>query len=181
MSVLATSFLAMRAGDHLYVRAVGLANMKHAPVLDAFIDSERAAGATTVCVDLSSCTGMDSTFMGLLVGTSQSMVQQGGRLVVINPSEGNRRLLDMLGVTEVVPVSEGCVPPEVDFVAVESRAGVGAIQRMELVLRAHRDLVALGPANQGKFSAFIGALEKDLERQRKPARQPAEGGEEKGS
>lgn len=168
MSAAATSFLAARAGDHLYIRAVGLANMKHAPTLDAFIDGERAAGATTVCVDLSTCAGMDSTFMGLLVGTSLAMVQQGGRLVVVNPSEPNRRLLDMLGVTEVVPVMDACSVPAVEFVEVESNAGVGAIQRMELVLRAHRDLVALGGANQVKFAAFIEALQKDLGRQQKP-------------
>lgn len=181
MSAGATSFLAARAGDHLYVRAVGLANMKHAPTLDAFIDGERAAGVTTVCMDLSTCVGMDSTFMGLLVGTSLAMVQQGGRLVVVNPSEANRRLLDMLGVTEVVPVMAACSVPEVEFVAVESKTGVGAIQRMELVLRAHRDLVALGAANQAKFSAFIGALQKDLERQQKTAPGEEGGARKEGS
>jgi anti-anti-sigma factor len=144
-------------------------------MLDAFIDGERASGATTVCIDLSSCTGMDSTFMGLLVGTNHALVQQGGRLVVVNPSPANLRLLEMLGVTQVVPVAESALQVEVEMVAVESRQGIGALQRMDLVLRAHRELIALSADNQAKFETFVRALEGDLERQREQGHHPAPG------
>jgi hypothetical protein len=82
----------------------------------------------------------------------------------------------MLGVTQVVPVAESILQVEVEMVEVESRQGIGALQRMELVLRAHRELVALSADNQGKFSAFVHALEGDLERQRGHAPPPPESG-----
>ena len=107
MSPLA-SYLVARTGTTVYVRAVGLANMKNAPMLDAFLQEEIRLQATTACVDLSACTGMDSTFMGVMVGCSQQLVKCSGRLVIVNPTEHNFRLLEMLGVSAVLPVIERC-------------------------------------------------------------------------
>ena len=173
MSSQAASFLAARSGDHLYIKARGLANMKGAPTLDAFLATERTAGgAMTACVDLSECTGMDSTFMGVLVGNAGAFVQAGGRLVVVNPSSANLRLLTMLGISSVVAVVEKCGAPHVEFVALSAVANAGVRDRMQLVHRAHLSLMALGPENQDKFSAFVTALEGDLARMDQAASEP---------
>lgn len=174
MSPLATSFLAARCGVHLYIKARGLANMKGAPTLDAFLNAERSAGgAMTAYIDLSECTGMDSTFMGVLVGNAGTLLQSGGRLVVVNPSPANLRLLNMLGITSVVSVVEKCGVPQVEFVALSAVTSAGIRDRMQLVHRAHLSLMALGPENLGKFSAFVTALEGDLARMDQAASGPA--------
>jgi anti-sigma B factor antagonist len=178
MSAPSASFLVARCGDHLYVKSLGLANMKGAPTLDAFLAEERTAGgAMTAYLDLSECTGMDSTFMGVLVGNAGALQQVGGRLVVVNPSPGNLRLLNMLGITSVVSVVPKCTVPQVEFVALSAVASTGVRDRMQLVHRAHLSLMALSPDNQSKFSAFVVALEGDLARMdqvdRAPAAEPA--------
>ena len=171
-----TSYQVARSADTVYVRVQGLANMKNVQVLDSCINAE-AEGAVTLIIDLSGCTGMDSTFMGLLVGTSQRLkghtvagqpvagrtaAGQTGRLVLVNPTEANLKLLHMLGVSDVVPVVSGSVLPALDFVTLTADPSLGPMQRMELVRRAHQNLVALNDANRVKFAAFLEKLEADL-------------------
>ena len=156
-----TSYQVARSADTVYVRVQGLANMKNVQVLDSCINAE-AEGAVTLIIDLSGCTGMDSTFMGLLVGTSQRLKAQQGRLVLVNPTEANLKLLHMLGVSDVVPVVSGSVLPALDFVTLTADPTLGPMQRMELIRRAHQNLVALNDANRVKFAAFLEKLEADL-------------------
>ena len=157
-------FHAARHDTRLYVRVIGLANMKVAPILDTFLAREVADGATTVCIDLGGCTGMDSTFMGLLVLYAGNTMEAGGKLVILNPTEGGHKLLCMLGVDAVVAVVRGCQLPEVPFVHLDATPGLPDLQRIALVKRAHESLVSLNQANQVKFAAFLQALEHDLGR-----------------
>jgi anti-anti-sigma factor len=160
------AYSAARAGSTVYVRATGLASMRNAPELDAFLEAGRASGVTLVCIDLSAVTGMDSTFMGTLVGHAQSMTEIGGRLVVVRPTEAGQKLLALLGVTEVVAVVPTGDAPPLEFRDLESEPGQTPVERMELIHRAHQHLVALGPANQAKFAPFLKAWEADLARLR---------------
>ena len=158
-----TAFQVARDAGSVFVGVAGLANMKNAPVLDAFLQAEANAEQLTVCIDMARCTGMDSTFMGLLVGTSAGLKAHGGRLVVVNPSETCLKLLDMLGVSSVLPVVQQCTVPDLAFVDLpDGVAAVGAMQRMELIRRAHHALMDVNAENHAKFSAFITALEADL-------------------
>lgn len=153
-----------RNGVHVYVRATGLASMKNAQLLDAFLRAEMDTQVDMVCVDLSSCTGMDSTFMGLLVGTSGQLSGHGGKLVVVNPTDAGHKLLKMLGVTEVIPVVSGCDLPDLTFVELEPQVSIGQVARMDVIRRAHQSLVAINESNRLKFTAFLTALEADLEK-----------------
>jgi anti-anti-sigma factor len=156
------TYQAVRVDLTVYVRANGLANMKNAPILDAFLRAEIEQQANMACIDLSSCGGMDSTFMGLLVGYAKEMEESGGRLVIVNPSPQNLRLLKMLGVTEVVAVAERLRMPEVEFVELVAVADMSPLQRSELIQRAHQHLIAINDANRDKFGAFMTALQSDL-------------------
>jgi anti-anti-sigma factor len=161
-----TSYLVARAGRTVFVRSVGLANMKNAPMLDAFLREALGQGVVHVCVDLSACSGMDSTFMGLLVGFSQELTQTKGRLVVVNPTIQNGKLLDMLGVSAVLPVIAQVQPADLEFVVIPVNPAISPGQRLEIVKRAHQNLVGLSEANAAKFSSFLAALEGDLAKRR---------------
>jgi anti-sigma B factor antagonist len=158
----ANFFLVARHGHVVYVRAVGLSNMKNAPVLDAFLGAECTTDVHTVCVDLSACTGMDSTFMGLLAGSAARLRPHGGKLVVVNPTESNLKLLRLLGLADVLPVLEGCELPALQFVSLGGSASLSHRERMRLVQRAHQHLMALNDTNKAKFAAFLASLEADL-------------------
>ena len=152
-----------RDGGSVYVRVGGLANMKNAPVLDAFLTGETHDALRIICIDLSGCTGMDSTFMGLLVGAAGTVRQNGGRLIIINPSEICAKLMEMLGVSEVVPVVPRCQAPSLHFIELGiGTAAIGIMQRMELIRRAHLALSGVNAENHEKFAAFLVALDADL-------------------
>ena len=161
-----SSYFVARLGRAVFVRSTGLANMKNAPMLDSFLREAISQGAIRVCVDLSACSGMDSTFMGLLVGYSQELVHVQGQLLVVNPTAQNLRLLDMLGVSDVLPVIAQVEPAELEFVVIPANPSVSPAQRMDIVRRAHQNLIALNAANEAKFSAFLNALEGDLAKRR---------------
>ena len=160
-------------GMTVYVRCHGLANMKNASVLDAYLDNARSNGSHTACIDLAETTGMDSTFMGMLVGQGGSFEKAGGKLVIVRPSERSVRLLKMLGIFEVLPVVENCCMPDLPFVPLQDDPTLNLAQRLELVRRAHQSLSSLSEANHAKFSDFLSALEKDLSKQRAAADLPA--------
>ena len=153
-----------RNGANVYVRAHGLANMKNAPLLDAFVRHEMQLPMATLCVDLSACTGMDSTFMGLLVGTAGALGATGGKVVVVNPTEAGLKLLAMLGITEVLPVVSGCELPDLQFIDLDAQV-TGTVARLDVIRKAHQSLSALNESNRAKFAAFLTALEADLAKQ----------------
>lgn len=153
-----------RDGGTVIVRALGLSNMKNAPMIDAFLGEITRQQITMVCVDLSSCTGMDSTFMGLLVGRSQQFAAKNTRLVIVNPTASASRLLNMLGLDQVIPVIACEQKTDLRFVSLETGDAVAPRERLALIKRAHEDLASLSDANQGKFAAFLTALERDLAR-----------------
>lgn len=162
---MSVAFQVARAGSVVFVRVEGLANLKVAPLLDGFLASERTQGATQACIDLAGCTGMDSTFMGLLVGHNEALHAAGGRLVVVRSGGSNRKLLDMLGVSAVVEVAE-CQPPELEFVPLEGSTAMSAAKRAELLKRTHQSLSALSAENQAKFAGLLAAIDQDLAKQR---------------
>jgi anti-anti-sigma factor len=159
-------YSAARSGAFVYIRAHGLSNMKTAPVLDAFLRNEVADGANEVFIDLADCSGMDSTFMGTLVGFAQTMRELGGRLVVVNPGGNNMRLLETLGVTTVLPVLESSALDAVDLQLepLEVNPSQSSSQRMAMIRRAHENLVKLNDGNEIKFRPFLQALQADLDR-----------------
>lgn len=153
-----------RCDQTVYVRVFGLANMKNTPVLDEFLTRESGDEAVVACVDLGDCRGMDSTFMGTLVGHHHRLSKQGGKVVVVNPSPGNRRLLDMLGVSTVLPVIDGLGEVPARFVTLEAGKAVTPVARAELMKQAHEHLIELNDDNRSKFGPFLEALQRDLSR-----------------
>jgi anti-sigma B factor antagonist len=161
-----SNYLVARLNGTVFVRSLGLANMKNAPMLSVFLQEMINQGVRVVCIDLSECTGMDSTFMGLLVGFSQALTPMKGKMVVVNPSQTNLKLLNMLGVSEVLPVVAQTDPADLEFIRIPSNPAMTPMQRMELVKQAHHHLMAISEANQGKFAAFLKALDTDMVKMR---------------
>ena len=124
-----SGYLTAGVSGSVYVRVFGLANMSNASMLDAFLNAELDLGMNMACIDLSECTGMDSTFMGTLVGFHHRMTTDGGRFLVVNPSSSNNRLLDMLGVSMVVPVLNDHEVPELSFYRLQTCAAKTPTER----------------------------------------------------
>ncbi len=73
-AVNARDYVAVARGSDLVVlRVVGRGNMITAPGLADFADQQRKAGFRRFVLDLERCEGMDSTFVGVLVGLATSL------------------------------------------------------------------------------------------------------------
>jgi anti-anti-sigma regulatory factor len=57
-----------RGRDLVVIRVIGRGNMLNAPALQEFAEEQRKAGYTQFLFDFERCGGLDSTFMGVMVG-----------------------------------------------------------------------------------------------------------------
>jgi anti-anti-sigma regulatory factor len=57
-----------RGAGMVIIRVVGRGNMVNAPALQEFADEQRSGGYMHFLFDFTHCTGLDSTFMGVMVG-----------------------------------------------------------------------------------------------------------------
>jgi anti-anti-sigma factor len=115
-----------------------------------------------LAVDLSSCEYMDSTFMGLLVGFHKRYKALTGRkLTILRPSEDCIKLLNGLGILNLMELVTGEVPQ-----APSQWKSLRPVQapNSEILLHAHRNLSELSAENAQKFSALQSVLEQELEK-----------------
>lgn len=136
--------------------------------MKAFGDERIAAGERCIVVDLGSCTGMDSTFMGTLAGLAARLsVVDGGTLQVAEAGERNRRSLEDLGLDfllEIDPPSaewRGRVD-EVRKSLKPPRGGMTQVHQARHVLEAHQVLSQANESNAKKFSTVVNLLEAEL-------------------
>jgi anti-anti-sigma factor len=143
----------------LYIRAEGhvtaalCADLRFM-VFERF-DSEPAVAG--MFVDLSACTYMDSTFMGLLVGFHKRLARvKAGKLRIVNPTKSALELLSGLGLVPLVEVVGGPVsfPPDMEDVLKTRSTGA------DLLLKAHENLMELSEDNAKRFSTLHSVLKK---------------------
>lgn len=72
----ARSQLAVARGPGVVVvRVIGVGNLRLAPALGELVETEMEAGYRRFVLDLAQCRGLDSTFMGCMVGLAQTLKQ----------------------------------------------------------------------------------------------------------
>jgi anti-sigma B factor antagonist len=63
-----------------------------------------ADGVNHVVLDLEAMSFIDSTGLGVIVGTLKRLRQQGGDLVLRAPGRSTRKVLDITGLTQILEV-----------------------------------------------------------------------------
>ncbi|MCI0343330.1 MAG: STAS domain-containing protein [Planctomycetales bacterium] len=164
-----TGFLeAARAEDAVYVRVVGHGNFTLAGPFREFAEAMLAEGGRKFVVDLSGCVGLDSTFMGTLAAIAGAAGERAdGWVQAVNPTDHARRLLAELGVARLLRVRDDPVKmPDLSVRRIEPRLG-SPVERLKTAADAHRALIRVDPANEKKFHAVLGLLDRELEGLRK--------------
>lgn len=132
-------------------------------------------GSTRVVLDLIRCSGMDSTFMGMLSCVAGKLEDAGGCLHVVNAGGKNGDLLRGLGLDEVFTVEDGTA-------AVERLAGacagkitgdvrLGTVPKTErsredqreICLEAHEALAGIQDSNAEKFRDVINLMREECQ------------------
>jgi len=146
----------------VYVRVHGLATMINCLCLRTTIENLLAGGRSFIIVDLADCTGMDSTFMGVLAGAAT--YEQNGKtpgVAAVNVSEPLLQLLKNVGLTELIFIEpEPFETPALDFIRLEEQRGEK--ERLACVRSAHEHLMKLNERNEEIFRPFVAALELEM-------------------
>lgn len=149
---------AATAGDDALVKVCGLGNMRLAMVLDDLCTLLSEKGSRQLALDLTDCSGMDSTFMGTLVSISANYAELGGWMCLVNVSAANRNLLEMLGVAKLVQTRESFPIDPLKVARLHLPPTDDAARRLALIKKAHERLVAIDERNLEKFGAFLKML-----------------------
>ncbi len=115
-----------------------------------------------VAIDLGACTGMDSTFMGVLSMLGLQARKCQARVLLENADGGNRALLSGLGVAKLFTF--------VETASAENGSGEPAgqpastpLETAETVLEAHRTLMEADAENVKRFQTVVELAGKDVE------------------
>lgn len=148
--------------DALYVRAAGHVTAALCADLRfiAFARFDETPPVKAMYVDLSACSYMDSTFMGLLVGFNKRLAKTGApKLKVVRPASAAKELLSGLGLLPLIEILDEEVPFPAEMEDVVKTRSTGA----DLLLKAHENLMELSDENVKRFSTLHSVLKNQAE------------------
>lgn len=153
-----------------WIRCVGKGSFLNSPVVKSFAEERLADGETLLVIDLSECSGMDSTFMGTLAGVASRLAEVDGSLQVAEPGDRNRRSLEDLGLDFLMEIDppNALWRPHLSQIRtllspVVPNAPFSQLQRTRHVLEAHQHLAELNADNAKTFANVVDVLQQELD------------------
>ena len=146
----------------VYCRVVGLGNSNNCGPFRDFSDRMQAQGCAHFILDFSSCEGVDSTFLGVLLGIAMSDGPRRPEVVVVNATRPVRRVLGEVGIDHLVQVCRDDVElPDIPLSRLEPTDATDA-DRIGMMLTAHENLCRLEGDNVERFGNFLRLLRAEL-------------------
>ena len=132
------------------------------PTISTFLDRiSRCESFQSVVVDLTDCTGIDSTALGMLAKISlRTEAAYGAQPTIVSTNEDVTRLLTNVGFEEVFVIVTTVMGADGELVELP-REVVSEANLREQVLEAHRVLMALNEPNRLEFCDLVAALEEE--------------------
>jgi anti-sigma B factor antagonist len=148
------------------IKITGRANFTSSIDFKTLVNELLQKGCGYFVLDLSECTLMDSTFLGVLAGfglKSTARNESGGaEIELLNPNDRVMELLDSLGVLHLFKVVQG--KPQDG--STEAQSVTPACPTKDEVkracLEAHQTLMELNPHNAARFKEVAAFLAEDL-------------------
>lgn len=150
--------------DETYlVKARGRANFEYAVPLRELVKSLASFGR--FCIDLSECTAMDSTFMGVLTMLALKGAKSKVKVEILGAGDNLKKLLNDLGVGRLFTF-EGAeaAPPELLRSLEAAAPSTELLAGAETVKEAHETLVDADSDNAPRFENVIKFASADVER-----------------
>lgn len=163
-----TAKLMVLIGEHFAcVKVAGRANFATSVDFKTVLAGLESKGYPVIVIELSDCSLMDSTFLGVLAAfgvklnpTEADCVKQ-----VIELRNANERLLELLenlGVLHLFKICQGELPDCREVASDACNPSREALTRASL--EAHQTLMEINPANVSRFKDVTKFLAEDLER-----------------
>lgn len=164
-----TQFLVNPYEDPVVVKISGKASFQNSSPVKSLFDRLLNQGKSRFVIDFQKCTGMDSTFLGILAGLGINLMKRGnnGSVVLCRLSSRNLELIQNLGLHRLLTVDSG--EAETDLLDKGKLEAVGApgrlseVENARLVLQAHENLVEIDASNKTKFQDVISFLKNQIE------------------
>lgn len=151
--------------DNAYkVKVVGRATFAVGPTLRNLVQRiESDAENKNISVDLAKCTGMDSTFMGILAMLALKIKEEKRSIQIANADEANQKLLNGLGLNKIFDYVETKEDEQPDWKKEENKS-VSMEKNAETILQAHKSLIETDTSNVEKFQKVVDQVEKEIEK-----------------
>ena len=139
----------------------------NSPKLKTLADEQLKAGVKHIVVDLETCTGMDSTFMGTMAGIAMRLAKTtGGVLDIASASDKSRQSLEDLGLSSLMQINPKTPmwPNNAENIraTLVEIGQVNSNDRTQHVFDAHKILCDADDSNNAKFSTVLDCLEAEL-------------------
>ena len=152
----------------VYCRVVGVGNMNNCAPFQSFSVRLQKQGYREFVLDFSRCDGLDSTFLGILLGIAVGDSRCRAHVVVVNASESVKRILGEVGIDRLVEVhAEAMQLPEIPMQRLDPLPAEDELRgdqdRIQMILEAHENLCRLaGSNNRDRFGSFLNILRQEL-------------------
>lgn len=153
------------------LRIEGRGSFKASPPMKRFIHQAiNTESADRILIEMSHCSGMDSTFMGVVAGIACYIKSKPAfSFKLINLSEKNQKLLVTLGVDRVVDYSLSASEEEQEILNQLDGSSQtlkndmsSKLDTAKTTLEAHQSLVDINPDNLSKFKSILEYLRDDV-------------------
>jgi anti-anti-sigma regulatory factor len=152
------------------VKIEGRANFTSSIDFKTLLNELMQKGSSCFVLDLTECTLMDSTFLGVLAGfglkTSEPPPQGDERAIkLFNPSERILELLESLGILHLFQIMNGELKLRETVTPMEHSAPTPTREQItETCLEAHNILMGISPDNVPRFKDVAAFLAEDLKK-----------------
>lgn len=152
------------------VKIQGRANFTSSIDFNALVTQLRERGFTYFVIELSECTLMDSTFLGVLAGFGLKTAQNDAapeihHVELRNANPRISELLENIGVLHLFKTSEGeLASPETLEACAHQPVASSRVELTRACLEAHELLMTLNPENVARFKDVTKFLAEDLAR-----------------
>ena len=162
-------FLVNPYDDPVIVKIAGKASfMNSGPVKDLF-DQLVEQGKSRFVIDFQHCSGMDSTFLGILAGLGIKLMklEPKGTVVLSRLGTRNTELVRNLGLHRLLILDDGesSSANSGKLEELDGKSHLSEVENARLVLQAHENLVEIDASNKTKFQDVISFLKNQMEEQ----------------
>jgi hypothetical protein len=149
----------------LFVKVEGLARQDNCIALPDLLEAMISQGCRGAVFEMSECTGMDSTFMGVLAFCADKLKHDAApRVFVVNIDDRLCTQLKKIGVLPLITVREGrTAVPTLEFKPIEDiHFPDNEQERLLRIKEMHEELIRLNEDNRLQFGEVVRAIEQEL-------------------
>ncbi|MBT3468133.1 MAG: STAS domain-containing protein [Opitutae bacterium] len=142
--------------DPVVVRICGRASFQNSAPLSTFFQEMAVEGPPRFIIDFEKCTGMDSTFLGIIAGAAlEARKTPDGYLALMRLGARNLELVRNLGLHRLAKVDTGNFEQQLeDTDATQPLEGSSSVTR-QVLIEAHENLAGINEENLEKFQDIV--------------------------